>query len=120
MKQEYKDVLQKWVDKHNAQKPKSKEEVEAFKHNYKEIKYLLEEIDTEDVKPQLLGGLNSGWYLVNPKTLEAVDSDDYMDLSGLEFCYPFDILDDMEAHPEKSWQKASKNGIVEPITSIFQ
>ena len=119
MKQEYNYLLQKWVEYH-TQKLKSKEEVTTFKHNYKEIKYLLEEIDTENGKLQFLGGLHSGWYLVNPKTLEAVNFDEYMDLAGLEYCYPFDILDDMEEHPEKSWQKASKNGIVKPIISIFQ
>ena len=89
---------------------------------YSELKYLLEGLDSKKSKPQLIGGLNSGWYLIDPKTLKAVDVDNYIDYyaneHGLLDIDYFDFYDQFEADPQKYWQEAQNFSLVQALVDL--
>ena len=97
-------------------------DAESKRTRYSELKYLLEGLDSKNSKPQLIGGLNSGWYLIDPETLEAVDVDSYVDHyadeHGLLIVDYFDFYDQFEADPQKYWQEAQKLSLVQALVDL--
>lgn len=97
-------------------------DAKSKKTKYSELKYLLEGLDSKSNKPQLIGGLNSGWYLIDPETLKAVDVDNYIDYyaneHGLLDVDYFDFYDQFEADPQKYWQEAQKFSLVQALVDL--
>ena len=97
-------------------------DAKSKKTKYSELKYLLEGLNSKNSKPQLIGGLNSGWYLIDPETLKAVDVDDYVhhyaDEHGLLIVDYFDFYNQFEADPQKYWQEAQKLSLVQALVDL--
>lgn len=83
-----------------------------FKSRYEELDWLLETLGDSNDELQVLGDyLGSGqFYLINSKTLDAVDIDD-LD-STLD-------INELKSDPRKYWQEAQDEMLIEPLINII-
>lgn len=82
-----------------------------FKSRYEELDWLLETLRNSNDELQVIGDLGSGqFFLINSKTLDAVDIDD-LD-STLD-------INEVKSDPKKYWQEAQDEMLIEPLINII-
>lgn len=90
--------------------------------NAHEVRYILDQIENSS-QIQFVSGYLAGWFIVNPKTLQALDLDDYYART-----HPNDILtangydelvDKAEQNPDKYFKLANRAKLTDNLINLF-
>lgn len=90
--------------------------------NAHEVRYILDQIENSS-QIQFVSGYLAGWFIVNPKDLQALNLDDYYART-----HPNDILtangydelvDKAEQNPDKYFKLANREKLTDNLISLF-
>lgn len=89
--------------------------------NAHEVRYILDQLETNNI--QFVDGYISGYYIVEPKTLKALDLDEFyaethpnIVLSPTEYD---DMIDNARKDPAKYFKLGQRKGLINNLTNLF-
>ena len=90
--------------------------------NAHEVRYILSQLE-DNAQIQFVSGYIAGWYIVNPKTLQALDLDNYyadthpnnvLTTNGYD-----ELIDKAEKDPAKYFKLASQARLTDNLINLF-
>lgn len=89
--------------------------------NAHEVRYILDQLETNGI--QFVDGYISGYYIIEPKTLKALDLDDFYaethpDIILSPAGYD-EMINNARQNPAKYFKLGQKHGMLDNLTNLF-